>query len=32
LAGCRPDPGTGGIRFTPRVMVDSTDEVDRPPR
>lgn len=24
-----PDPGTGGIRFTIGVMVDSADEVDR---
>ncbi len=26
---CDPDPGTGGIRFTIGVMVDSADEVDR---
>jgi hypothetical protein len=32
LAGSGPDPGTGGIRFTVGVMVDSADEVDRLPR
>jgi hypothetical protein len=25
----KPDPGTGGVRFTIGVMVDTADEVDR---